>query len=57
MANRILREIALSIQNSKFFSLMADEVTDILDVEQVAICLHYVEKTSEYMQIFWPSCS
>ena len=47
MANQILREIALSIQYSKCFSLMAGEVTDILNVEQVAICLCYVDENFE----------
>ena len=53
MANQILREMALSNQNSKFFSLMADEVTDILNMEQVVICSRHVIKILNHMKILW----
>ena len=47
MSKQILREISLSIQNSKFFSLMTYEVTDISNMEQFVICLHHVDENFE----------
>lgn len=37
MALRILRDISAAVQDAKFFTLMADEVADISNKEQVAI--------------------
>ena len=39
MAVSILRDIAAKLSNSVFFTLMADEVTDVSNKEQVAVCL------------------
>jgi len=44
MANSIVRKIADIIRNNTYFSLMADEVTDSSNREQVAICLHWVDE-------------
>ena len=43
MALHILRDIAAFIQNAKFFSLMADEVTDASNKEQVVLCFRSVD--------------
>ena len=43
MGLQVLREIASSIQKAKYFSLMADEVTDVSNREQVAICIRWVD--------------
>ena len=43
MGLQVLREIAGSIQKAKYFSLMADEVTDVSNREQVAICIRWVD--------------
>ena len=45
--NQILREIALTIQNLKTFSSMADEVTAISNMEQVVICSRHVNESFE----------
>lgn len=47
MAVNVLREIATSIQKAKFFSLMADEVTDASNKEQVIVCFRTVDETFE----------
>ena len=43
MAKAILREIAASIKQAKYYTLMADEVTDVSNKEQVAICLRSID--------------
>ena len=43
MGLQVLREIFDSIQKVKYFSLMADEVTDVSNREQVAICIRWVD--------------
>ena len=39
MAQHVFRDIAAFIHNAKFFSLMADEVTDASNKEQVVVCI------------------
>ena len=39
MANHILRDISISINKAKYFALLADEVTDISNKEQVVIIM------------------
>ena len=43
MGLRVLRDIADSLQKAKYFSFMADEVTDTSNSEQVAICIRSVD--------------
>ena len=43
MGLRVLRDIADSLQKAKYFSLMADKVTDTSNREQVAICIRWVD--------------
>ena len=43
MALNVVRDIASSIQNARFFTLMADEVTDAANQTQVAICFRSVD--------------
>ena len=43
MALQILREVAARIQRSTFFSIMADETTDMSNREQLVICLRWVD--------------
>ena len=43
MALRILRQIADCIQNGVWYSIMADEVTDSSNKEQLIICLRWVD--------------
>lgn len=43
MALQILREITDLIQKAHYYTLMADEVTDISNREQVAICMRWVD--------------
>ncbi len=43
MGLKILRDIADSLQKAKYFSLMADKVTDTSNREQVAICIRWVD--------------
>ena len=43
MALRILRQIAGCIQKGVWYSIMADEVTDSSNKEQLVICLRWVD--------------
>lgn len=44
----IIRETLVSrIKNAKYFSILADETTDITAVEQMSICARYVHKESD----------
>jgi len=44
MANTIIRDISNKIQQAKYFSLMADEVTDVSNREQVVVCIRWVDE-------------
>ena len=43
MAQCVTRDIAATVGTSSFYTLMADEVTDASNIEQVAICLRYID--------------
>ena len=48
-----IRELILSdIKQARFFSLLADEVTDISNQEQVSVAVRYVDKQSEVREVF-----
>ena len=52
MALHILRNIAKSIQQAKYFTIMADEVTDCSNKEQVAVCFRTVDENFEPQESF-----
>lgn len=43
MALRIVRELAASTQKAKCFCIMADEVTNVSNKEQVVVCFRSVD--------------
>ena len=43
MSLTILREISKNIQNSVYYTIMEDEVTDSSNKEQLAVCLRWVD--------------
>ena len=43
MANQITRDITANIRNS-FYSIICDEYTDILNKEQLPLCIGWVDK-------------
>ena len=43
MALQVLRQITDLIQKAQYYTLMADEVTDISNREQVAVCMRWVD--------------
>ena len=47
MTLKILQDIAKDINNSIFYTIMADEVTDASNHEQFVICLRWVDKFLE----------
>ena len=47
MALSIIRDIALSIREAKYFTIMADEVTDASNREQVVVCFRWVDSDFE----------
>ena len=52
MAQSIVRNIASSIRKAKYFSIMADEVTDASNKEQVVICFRRVDDQLEAHEDF-----
>lgn len=52
MSNNILRVIASSVQESRYFALMADEVTDCSNKEQFVICLRSVNNDFQPIEDF-----
>ena len=48
----IAREIAASIKSSRFFTIMADEVTDVSNKEQVVICFRSIDENFEAHEDF-----
>ena len=43
MAMHILRSILKNIKSSSYYSIMADETTDIINKEQFVICIRWVD--------------
>jgi hypothetical protein len=43
MAHAILRDITSTIREAKYYSLIVDETADISGIEQVSLCLRYVD--------------
>ena len=43
MAQSVTRDIASTVGSSGFYTLMADEVTDASNIEQVVICLRSID--------------
>ena len=43
MALKILRKIAINIQQAKFYSVMGDETADISNKEQLVLCIRWVD--------------
>ena len=39
----ILRSLAKNIKKSSYYSIMADEATDIINKEQFVICIRWVD--------------
>lgn len=52
MALMIIQKIAQSLQDSDFFTIMADETTDAANKEQVVICLRWVDNNFEAHEEF-----
>ena len=52
MALCVLRKIAENLQKSLFITVMVDETTDVSNVEQVVICLRWVDENFEVQEEF-----
>ena len=52
MAVSTLRNIAAKLSNSVFFTLMDDEVTDVSNKEQVAVCLRSTDENFDVHEHF-----
>ena len=52
MAVNVLRVIVTFVQDAKFFSPMADEVTNVSNKEQVVVCLRSVDENLEPHKYF-----
>ena len=52
MALGILRDIAASIQSAEFYTIMADETGDTSNIEQLVICLRWVDNELQIHEDF-----
>ena len=52
MALHILRHVSASIRASQYYSIMADECTDIANKEQFTICLRWIDKNLDDHESF-----
>jgi len=52
MALRVLQDIAEQLQKSLFSTIIVDEMTDVSNVEQVVICLRWVNENFEVQEEF-----
>ena len=48
----ILRSLAKNIKKSSYYSIMADEATDIINKEQFVICMRWVDNDLNAKQDF-----
>lgn len=48
----ILKKIVNQVNDSKCFTVLADETTDISVVEQLALCVRYVDKNQNVNEDF-----
>ena len=44
IAEAVIRGVVADINKAKFFSIIADETTDVSNQEQVSICVRYVDE-------------
>ena len=44
MALKVVCGIASGIAESRYYSIMADESTDASNIEQLVLCIHWVDK-------------
>ncbi|PIK42676.1 putative zinc finger MYM-type protein 1-like [Apostichopus japonicus] len=49
---RVLREVVSKVQSSDFYTLMVDETPDVSNLEQVVICLRWVDGAFEVHEEF-----
>ena len=52
MALQVLQEVASSVQNSDFFSVLADETADASNKEQLVVCIRWVDDQFEAHEEF-----
>lgn len=52
MALKILRERIELIRSSKWFTIMADETTDVSNKEQMVVCIRWVDENLEMFEDF-----
>ena len=52
MPLHILRHASASIRASQYYSIMADECTDIANKEQFTICLRWIDKNLDDHESF-----
>ena len=55
MSIKVLLEIAASIHQARYFALVADEVTDSSNKEQLVVCFRWVEEDFEPRRLYWTS--
>lgn len=47
MASLVRKQICLSVQKARFYSLMVDETKDLSKQEQMSIVVHYVDSDTD----------
>lgn len=43
MALQVLREVAANLHSTTFYTIMVDETTNVSNIEQVVLCLRWVD--------------
>jgi len=52
LALKILRRVAKDIADSACYSILADESTDVSNIQQLVICIRWVTKDLEVLEQF-----
>ena len=52
LADYIIQEIVKNVKSNKFFSVLADEATDISNETQMALVLRFIDDTEEIIEKF-----
>lgn len=48
----MLRKLIAQLNESPFLAIMVDETSDVANIEQVAICVRYIDKKLEAHEVF-----
>lgn len=53
MSHEVIRQLATTVREAKFYSIIVDETSDISVHEQISICIRYVDQQLQVHEIFF----